>query len=242
MAPPGFMKQSRACILHMTIFDSDHPFIGAVYWLLRRVVSVFVNIAWMRSVSGLENIPRDRAAILAFNHQSFLDFICFASTSPRNVHFLAAEKFFRRPFSRALMRLTGQIKVERNVDDKSSVYEAVARHVEKDMLIGIFPEGTRSPYRDEMLKAFTGVAQFALKHHIPVIPVGIRGTYDLLPKHERYPKLARAVDIRIGDPLYFDAYHDKHSDREICVSVTEVVMSKIELLSGKSYPYFANHV
>lgn len=219
-------------------FASDHPLVAVNYWFLRKISRPIVRLFLVKEITGLKNIPYKGSAILAFNHQSFFDFICTAAVMPRNIHYLSAEKFFEHRWWRKLMVTTGQIKVERNVSDKSSVHEMVARHVDKGTLIGIFPEGTRSPHPKEMLKAFTGVAQFALKHHVPIIPIGIQGTFEVMGKNDRRPKIKRIVKINIGSQLYFDNYHDRHDDKISCVYVTERVIKEIEKLSGKIYPHY----
>lgn len=135
------------------------------------------------------------------------------------------------------MVVTGQIRVDRHVSDKSSVYEIVESHVRNGTLIGIFPEGTRSPHHDSMLKAFGGVAQFALKHNIPIIPVGILGTYEIMSVHDTRPHIKKIVDIKIGEPLIFSEHKGMHSDKNICSLVTHTVMKELEKLSGKKYPH-----
>ena len=221
-----------------SITDSDHPFIAVTYWILRKIIGAIIRPILIKQVTGLQNIPLKGAAIISFNHQSFFDFLCFASIAPRNIHFLSAEKFFEHRLWRILMLSTGQIRVNRNENDKHLLYEEVEKHAAKGKLIGIFPEGTRSPHKEEMLKAFTGIAYFALKHHIPIIPVGIKGTYDVMAKNHKRPHLKKIVEINIGQAMYFNGHHDKHDDKEICTFVTELVMKEIEKLSGKIYPYY----
>jgi 1-acyl-sn-glycerol-3-phosphate acyltransferase len=136
------------------------------------------------------------------------------------------------------MRITGQIKVDRKMHEKSSVYLSVKKHIEKGTLIGIFPEGTRSPHKNEMLKAFTGVAQFALRHGVPIIPVGITGTYEILSLYDKRPNLKKIVGIHIGAPLHFQIHHGKDSDKGVCLIVTERVIKEVEKLSGKTYHHY----
>jgi 1-acyl-sn-glycerol-3-phosphate acyltransferase len=221
-----------------SITDSDHPFIAATYWILRKIIGAVVRPVLIKRVTGLENIPLTGPAIAAFNHQSFFDFICFASIVPRNVHFLSAEKFFTHAGWRMLMLFTGQIRVNRDNNDKHVLYEEVKKHVDRGTLIGIFPEGTRSPHKEEMLKAFTGVAHFALKHHVPILPVGIVGTYDVMAKHHKKPHFKKIVEIHIGQPMHFHEHYDRHNDKEICMHVTERVIKEIEKLSGKKYLHY----
>lgn len=136
------------------------------------------------------------------------------------------------------MFITGQIKVDRGSHAKEGVHLSVGAHLNRGKLIGIFPEGTRSPDKERMLKAFTGVAQFALRHRVPIIPVGINGTYEVMAKNDKRPTIRRVVNINIGRALHFNEHYGKHSDSEICTRVTEMVMKDIELLSGKVYPHY----
>ena len=222
----------------INIFKSDHPFIAVTYWSLRKIIGYPIRLFLIKKVINIQNIPVNGPAIIAFNHQSFFDFLCFAAVAPRNIHFLSAEKFFEHKLWRLLMIFTGQIKVKRGDHDKSGVHQSIARHVRKGTLIGIFPEGTRSPYNDEMLKAFTGIAQFSLKHHIPIIPVGLLGTHSVMSKKDSWPKIKKIVIINVGEPMYFPDYLDKHTDHSICTHVTEKVMFSISQLSGKKYKHY----
>jgi 1-acyl-sn-glycerol-3-phosphate acyltransferase len=109
-------------------------------------------------------------------------------------------------------------------------------------MVGIFPEGTRSPSKDEMLKAFTGIAKYALEHKVPIIPVGIKGAHEVLSKDGKKVNFIKSIEIHIGQPLNFPDHWNLHSDKEARTYVTEKVMKQIEKLSGKKYPHYElNH-
>lgn len=208
------------------------------YRAIRYTVGPIIKAIWIKKVIGIKNIPKRGSVILAFNHQSFFDFLCFVAATNRNVHFLSAEKFFDHKLWRVPMKLTGQIRVDRNSHDKSQVHHAVMTHLVKGDAIGIFPEGTRSPHKDKMLKAFTGVAKYALEHGVPVIPIGIQGTYDIMNRDRSYPSLKKEVVINIGRSISFSDHHGKHDDLAVRTLVTEKVMKEIERLSEKEYPHY----
>lgn len=193
---------------------------------------------WIKKVTGLHNIPKKGSSILAMNHQSFFDFLTLSVVCPRNIHFLAAEKFFHHPIWKHVMMFTGQIKVERTSTDKSGVHESVRTHVQKNTLIGIFPEGTRSESKTHMLKAYTGIAKYALAHRIPIIPVGIIGAEDVLSKQGKKINTSKIIEIHIGEPMHFEKYFEGQTDRETLMLVTEKVIKKIEKLSNKIYPHY----
>ena len=222
------------------IFQSDHIFIAFTYFILRKVVGFFIRLFFVKLVHGLQNIPLRGSSIIVFNHQSYMDFLCFASVAPRNIHFLSAEKFFDHKLWRILMVLTGQIKVDRFLHDKSISYKAVSDHISKGKIIGIFPEGTRSPHENFMLKFYNGAIKFALHHRVSVIPVGIVGTFAIWPKHIKFPKIKKIVEINIGKPMMFFEHYGKQDDNELCSNIMKKVIREIELLSGKKYQHYEN--
>lgn len=134
------------------------------------------------------------------------------------------------------MKITGQIKVDRTSQDKHHVHKIVFSALEQKRMIGIFPEGTRS--RDgNMLKAFVGVAKYALTAQVPVVPVGVIGTRDIMPAHGKFPKLNQKARIKIGKPMHFHEHYGKQHDEKLLREITDKIMLKIADLAGKEYPH-----
>jgi len=136
------------------------------------------------------------------------------------------------------MIATGQIRVDRKAEDKTKALEGVHKHLKAKTLVGIFPEGTRSHLKDEMLKAYTGIAKFALENKVPIVPVGIIGTHEIMSKADKKPKIKKVLEIHVGIPMHFEKYYGMQEDKEICTYVTERVMMEIEKLSQKKYPHY----
>lgn len=219
------------------IWYHDSIIVRFTYSLIRLTLGTLVRTIWVKRVEGIENMPMAGPLIVALNHQSFFDFLCFISISPRKIHFLSAEKFFTHILWGPLVRLTSQIKVERFSHDKSETHELVLRHLKYNKVIGIFPEGTRSPHPNDMLPAFIGVAEFAVRGRVPVLPVGVRGTYDIMAKHDKKPKFRKIVTIHVGEPMHFDEYHQSKMDRKTFRVITNKIMLEISKLSGRNYPH-----
>ncbi|MBC7766899.1 1-acyl-sn-glycerol-3-phosphate acyltransferase [Arenimonas sp.] len=211
------------------------------HYILKNIARPFIKTLWVKKVTGIENIPKKGAFIIAMNHQSFFDFLIFSAIAPRNVHFLAAEKFYKNRSWKALMVLTGQIKVERETKDKTELHNHVKTHLGKGLLLGIFPEGTRSPHKDEMLKAFNGISKYAINHKVNIIPVGLKGMYDILPKNSRKISFKKTAEVHIGKPIDVSEHWEGESDDEKYTYITEKVMKKIELLSGKKYNHYTHN-
>ena len=205
------------------------------YSVLKGMLSPLIRKIWIDKIEGLENIPKDGPIIIASNHQSYFDFLCFIAASPRKVHYLAAEKFYKSRMWRPVMNLTGQIKVERVSHDKKGVHDKVYSALDQGRVIGIFPEGTRSA-DGEIQKPFTGVAKFALNAKVPVIPVGIIGTYDIMSRHDKRPKFRGAkARIKIGKPIYFSEYANIQPTNEDYKKITDKIMLQVAELAEKKY-------
>lgn len=214
---------------------ADNIFIRFCYFCIRKFVGPIIRFIWIKNVVGVDRIPKEGPAVIAFNHQSYFDFICFIAVSPRNVHYLSAEKFFSHPLWRIPMLATGQIRVERHRKDKRELHETVLEHLQSGKVIGIFPEGTRSPHINEMLVAFTGVAKYAVKGNVPVIPVGIKGAYEIMSRNQKVPHFMKSVEIIIGTPISFAHFNHVKLNQRAYRVLTNQVMFRIAELSGKSY-------
>ncbi len=192
-----------------------------------------IRFLWVGSVTGLENIPPSGGLIVASNHESFMDFLCFMAVCPRDVHYLAAEKFFNCRWSRWLMRLAGQIKVDRHAPHPGEAFKQAVSALRQGRVVGIFPEGTRSP-DGRLLRAHVGVARLAHRSRVPVLPVGMSGTFEILPRHRRLPTLERC-SIRIGVPMVFPEFAEKRLGEDRYRLITDQVMLKIASLTGEVY-------
>ena len=64
--------------------------------LIYLILKTLIKNIWIAEVEGLENIPNSGPAIIASNHESYFDFLCFSAICPRPVTYLAAEVFFKK--------------------------------------------------------------------------------------------------------------------------------------------------
>ena len=184
---------------------------------------------------GIENIPMEGPAIVAANHQSFLDDLLLPLMVPsRRVIFLAKADYFDKWYLRWFFKGANVIPVRRGVRSGSeAALRAGVEQLKLGNLLGIFPEGTRSP-DGRLYRGKTGVARMAMEARVPVIPVAILGTFEAMPYDRKIPKGGR-VEIRFGKPLTFERHYDRPTDRFVMRSVTDEIMYEIMLLSGQEY-------
>ena len=102
-------------------------------------------------------------------------------------------------------------------------------------IIVIYPEGTRT-LTGKLNQGRTGIARLALSAKVPVLPIGVIGTFQILPKGKWIPKLKRA-ELNIGKFLYFDKYYEKENNKKTLRLVTDIIMKEIAKLSKQKYNY-----
>jgi 1-acyl-sn-glycerol-3-phosphate acyltransferase len=147
-------------------------------------------------VEGAENIPADQPVIFAANHQSTLDIPAMFGYLPVQFRIMAKQILFMIPFLGWHLFLAGNIPINRKNTKQAfgSVLKAAAI-IKKGISILVFVEGTRS--RDGRLHRFKrGSFTLARKLNVPVIPVAIQGTFDLMPA-DAWTASPGRVEIRI---------------------------------------------
>ncbi len=159
------------------------------------------------TVEGAENIPGDdRAFVIMTNHRSYYDIPTVFCCVPGRVRMIAKKQLFYTPIFGRAMLAAGFIKIDRDKRDK-----AVASLKESgDMLkqgvrVWIAPEGTRS--RDGKLGPFkSGGFHLALDAGVPILPIALEGTEDILPATGLTVQKGAHVRARILPPIDPAAY------------------------------------
>ena len=211
-----------------------------LYWALKYLtLGPVLRVFFRPWVQGMENIPESGGAILASNHLSFSDSLFLPLVCPRRVTFLAKSEYFTGPglkgwLTKIFFTAAGQVPVDRAGGRASeAAMETSLRILNEGSLLGIYPEGTRSP-DGNLYRGKTGVARMALDAGVPVIPVAMIDTEKIQPIGRLIPKIMR-VGIRIGEPLDFSRYEGFDGDRFVLRSMTDEIMYELMELSGQEY-------
>ncbi|RTZ68899.1 MAG: 1-acyl-sn-glycerol-3-phosphate acyltransferase [Aquificaceae bacterium] len=182
---------------------------------------------------GSEVLERKGPLIIAPNHRSYIDPPLIASLSPEPLFFLAKRELFEGRLKNWLFRNMNAIPVDRSKADFNALNEAVAK-LKEGCKVCIFPEGRRAPERG-FLKPKPGIGYLVAKTKVPVVPVYIHNSTDILSsdnKHFRIPQ--REVIVIFGKPIEFKNVEDSPRGYK---EVANLVMEEIKKLSNKVEDY-----
>ncbi|HXS12046.1 MAG TPA: lysophospholipid acyltransferase family protein [Acidobacteriaceae bacterium] len=160
------------------------------------------------TVEGLEKLQplrrregsRRPLAVYASNHLSYYDTPMLFAKLPFQFRILAKASLWKLPFIGWYLNRSGQVAI-----DQSSARAGVAslmrgvKTLEHGLPLLLFPEGGRSA-TGELKSMVAGAAWMAIKAQVPLVPITLVGTYELLPIHS-YVMRPRPLKLIIGDPL-----------------------------------------
>ena len=175
-----------------------HPKIPTFYNGVRITSDWFFSTFYDFSTSGISNVPFDGSVIFAANHISFFDPPAIGCQVHRHINYFARDSLFKGTLGKALHRLEA-IPVARENADVASL-KAIFRALKKKGAIAIYPEGTRSD-TGELMEPKAGAGMIACKSKATVIPTRLFGTYEVLSRHDKIPKIGGQIHIAYGKPM-----------------------------------------
>jgi 1-acyl-sn-glycerol-3-phosphate acyltransferase len=198
------------------------------YWIVKVILTPFMRLAFGIRCEGRENVPKKGPAILASNHQSFIDSLFLPLVVHRKVTFVAKAEYFESWKTAWFFRAVGMIPLKREGGSASQRALLAAKEVlDSGGVLGIYPEGTRSP-DGRLYKGHTGAARLARECNAPIVPVAQFGTAAVQPIGASFPHLFRKVRVVMGPPL---RWHGTEEDG-LRPFINEV-MTAIAALSGQ---------
>lgn len=197
--------------------------------LAQMAISVMGFVSGARvEVTGLENIPKDRAVLYAGNHNSYFDIILTIYRLPGLTGYISKKALLKVPLVNVWMIITRCLFLDRD-DMKSGVkmIQDAVKNINDGVSMFIFPEGTRNKTGDERNMAPMKDASFKIaeKSLCPVVPVAITGTANVYEAHQPYVRSAD-VTIDFGVPVYpeeLDAKERKHMGSLVQGRILEMI-------------------
>lgn len=207
-------------------------------WFFPQVIFLFSRI-WSRAVllsarglkveiSGLENLDRSQSYIFLSNHQSAFDIPVLITAIPFNTRFIAKKELSKVPVWGWVVSNMGHVMIDRRniTKAKESIREATDIIKRRKLSIIAFPEGTRT--RDGLVRPFKkGVFFIALHTGLPIVPVSIRGAYEIYPHHTRWSYQPGTIRVKFHPPVDPEPYSADSKD-ELISKVRDIIRKEVE--------------
>lgn len=174
-----------------------------LYKITHSLFRFIFKIFYHHKVYGLEQFPKG-AALIASNHNSFLDPPLLGASCEEEVCYFARASLFDHYFLNYFITKLNAYPVKGNTTDLAT-FKLITSFLENEKKVLIFPEGIRSP-SGELCDLKHGAAMLALRAGCPIIPAYIHGTFEIWNRFRRFPKLKGTTACVFGSPILLDSY------------------------------------
>lgn len=161
--------------------------------------SVRASLSRLR-VEGAENLCKQRVAVYAPNHTSYMDIPVVFAAIPFQFRILAKKELWQWPFIGWYLQRSGQMPI--NIENPHATMASLGGAVKalrKGMPLVVFPEGGRTT-TGELKPFLTGAAYLAIRAQVPLVPIVLKGVYDLLPIHTHH-FFPGELTMQVGEPI-----------------------------------------
>ncbi|MCU1426387.1 MAG: 1-acyl-sn-glycerol-3-phosphate acyltransferase [Actinomycetia bacterium] len=198
--------------------------------LFYRVVHLIVArgsaLLYRARIVGRERLPKTGGYILAPSHRSMMDIPFAAVVTPRRVRFMGKVQVFKIPVVGALFTALGGFPVQRDGTDRKAVRDSIDILHNGEPLV-IYPEGTRQ-HGSTIAPLQRGAAYLAIRADVPIVPVGMAGTEDILRGHRsKLPHFGRVAMV-VGEPIYPVARAGGAVKRDAVTELTDTLAKELQ--------------
>lgn len=163
-----------------------------------RVIFFVGGIRWVTQRS--DKLDLQKSYLYLSNHESLTDILALYATLPQKAVMVAKRSLFILPVFSWGMWLAGFIFINRkNTKEAYARLQSAGKLIRKGRSVLVFPEGTRGD-GGELLRLKRGGFVLAQTAQIEVIPVGIAGTAEVLPR-DTFPVYPGSIAVCIGEPM-----------------------------------------
>jgi 1-acyl-sn-glycerol-3-phosphate acyltransferase len=210
-----------------------YPFLR---WLMRTIVRVYLG-GLFRSY-GVENVPLAGPLIVCPNHTGTIDPPLVPAFIPRgDTWSMAKSEYFRKWLPRFFFKAYHAFPVVRHTADRAAIKRSFDLLKAGHVLV-IYPEGTRID-SGVLARPEAGAGFIAQRAGCPVVPVGLTGTRECLPKGAKWPRHV-PVTVTFGKPFTV-ATRKPDGSRVTHDEASEAIMAAIaELLPAEKRGEFSD--
>ncbi|MBK9601997.1 MAG: 1-acyl-sn-glycerol-3-phosphate acyltransferase [Anaerolineales bacterium] len=199
--------------------------------LITFILRVYFRLTLRLDARGMEKVPAQGPLIIISNHTGQIEVPVLATLlQPRKITGWAKAEAFENPFLRWVFGAWGIIPVHRGEADIKSLKLAL-RSIEKGLIFGIAPEGTRN-YTGKLKRALPGAVTLALHSGATIIPIAHWGGEVYLKNLKKFKR--SDFHLRVGEPFTIDTKGVKVS-AELRQQIVDEMMVQLALLLPEEY-------
>jgi 1-acyl-sn-glycerol-3-phosphate acyltransferase len=193
---------------------------------------VGLTLGFSYRFEGRRNVPRTGPALLLSNHESFFDPLIVGSAARRHLCFLARKTLFRNKYFGALISRVNAVPVDQEGIAKEGL-KAILERLKAGEAVLVFPEGERT-WTGEVQPLKPGVLLLIKRTSAPIVPVGLAGAFQALPRTRKWPKFSPLclpptgsdIAVSIGQPIPAERYRDMPRDEVLAELFGELKRAK----------------
>lgn len=222
--PLGFLY------MRLILKDSTPLATRRCIWIYGRVWQRITGLFVCFTRPEIKGEPFDTPGIIVVNHRSFLDTYCMNMLPVNDVCFAVRAWPFQIPLYNIFMKLAGYINIESDSWEKA--LSVSRQNLKNGSFILFFPEGHRNCDK-QMIRFYSGAFKMAIENHVPVIPICLTGTQNLLPPGRYFLKPAK-IKMEILEPVFPEGFQGetghlllkKHVKAKMAECLTKMEMGK----------------
>jgi 1-acyl-sn-glycerol-3-phosphate acyltransferase len=212
------------------LFDRDPRRVRTGRWFRRLGRALARLNPWRIRISGLENVRADRVYVIVSNHQSLAD-IPLISHLRLDTKWMTKAELFRLPFVGWMLRMAGDIPVERSDRSKSArALMRCAQWLRQQCSVVFFPEGRRSP-DGQVLPFAEGPFKVAIREQVPILPLVVEGSGNALPKNSWVFGARQDIHLQILHPVSVAGWNPSQSEA-LRDTVRQSIVDELSRLRG----------
>jgi 1-acyl-sn-glycerol-3-phosphate acyltransferase len=211
-------------------FGKHHFVVNYMFMLVGRSILWFYPF-WKIKLKGLENFNPNSTCVYIANHQSFMDMPLLA-TLPWRMKWVSKEALFKVPVLGQYMGLAGHVSVKRGTVQALLSLKKLHPYLKSGVSVMLFPEGTRSR-NGELLKFKNGAFMLAKELNIPIQPILISGTRDIIKPDTFITSLSGSMTASIMKQFLPEDFNSVDEFRDAVYESMRVELSDLTKLSGQ---------
>jgi 1-acyl-sn-glycerol-3-phosphate acyltransferase len=197
-----------------------------LYWFFHTLFGMIARVAFQYRAYGQENIIEEGPAIMAVNHQSYLDPPLVGITCKNELYYLARKTLFEKKLLGPIISRVNALPVDLSRGDLAA-FRSVMKLLQEGHRTVIFPEGTRS-LTGQIQKARPGIGMIIARTLAPVVPMRIFGSFEAWPKGGKIRPHPNTVVV--GKPIRFKKDDFAAHNREVYQKISEQVLAAVAAL------------